>query len=528
MATANNKTQCFVCNTEKNTYNCKGCSNEFCFPHLTEHRQIVDKQLDEIINNHGQFQQTILQQKQNSHNSSLIEQINEWEIDSTHQIQKTAEECRKTLIKLTQTLIDDVEKKFIKLSQKLKEIREEDEFNEIDLNNFQLKLTQITEEFLQSSNISIKDDSQEFIKRISVISSFDSYQSNHPTTSTATISKNSITTSYKNYFPISIPAIPWNPITPLYKMLNQFQPPIKQKEIQIKENQFQQFGITVAGGNGQGNELNQLYWPQEIFIDNDKSIYVADYENHRIVKWKLNSNTGEIIAGGNQNNQLNYPRDIIFDSENNSFIISDKGNKRVIQYSDQNQTDQQILVSNIDCFGITIDQNGFIYVSDFENHEVRRWKQGDVVGELVAGGNGKGDHLNQLNAPSFIFIDKDYSLYISDRENHRVIKWEKDAKEGIIVAGGNDYGNSLKQLSYPRGVIVDHLGQIYVADQGNHRVMRWCEGNDEAEIVVGGNGNGNQSNQLNGPAGLSFDNEANLYVVDQGNHRIQKYEKILN
>ncbi|CAF1311589.1 unnamed protein product [Adineta steineri] len=494
MATANNKTQCFVCNTEKNTYNCKGCSNEFCFPHLTEHRQIVDKQLDEIINNHGQFQQTILQQKQNSHNSSLIEQINEWEIDSTHQIQKTAEECRKTLIKLTQTLIDDVEKKFIKLSQKLKEIREEDEFNEIDLNNFQLKLTQITEEFLQSSNISIKDDSQEFIKKISIISSFDSYQSNHPTTSTATVSKNSITTSYKNYFPISIPAIPWNPITPLYKMLNQYQPPIKQK----------------------------------IFIDNDKSIYVADYENHRIVKWKLNSNTGEIIAGGNQNNQLNYPRDIIFDSENNSFIISDKGNKRVIQYSDQNQTDQQILVSNIDCFGITIDQNGFIYVSDFENHEVRRWKQGDVVGELVAGGNGKGDQLNQLNGPSFIFIDKDYSLYISDRENHRVMKWGKDAKEGIVVAGGNGYGNSLKQLSHPRGVIVDHLDQIYVADQGNHRVMRWCEGNDEGEIVVGGNGNGNQSDQLNGPAGLSFDNEENLYVVDQGNHRIQKYEKIVN
>ncbi|CAF1251603.1 unnamed protein product [Adineta steineri] len=404
----------------------------------------VDKQLDEIINGHGQLQQTIIQQKQNSHNSSLTEQINQWETNSVHQIQQTAEECRKTLIKLTQTLIDDVEKKFIKLSEKLKEIREEDECNEIDLNNSQLKLTQITEEFLQSSNISIKEDSQEFIKRISVISSFDSYQSNHPTTSTATILKDSITTSYKNYFPISIPAIPWNPITPLYKMLTQFQPAIKQK----------------------------------IFIDNDKSIYIADYENHRIVKWKLNSNTGQIIAGGNQNNPLNYPRDIIFDSENNSLIISDKGNKRVIRYFDQNQTDQQILVSNIDCFGITIDQNGFIYVSDFENHEVRRWKQGDVIGELVVGGNGKGDHLNQLNGPSFIFIDKDYSLYISDRENHRAVKWEKDAKEGIIVAGGN--------------------------------------------------GNGNQSDQLNGPAGLSFDNEANLYVVDQGNHRIQKYEKTLN
>ncbi|CAF4093963.1 unnamed protein product, partial [Adineta steineri] len=303
-------------------------------------------------------------------------------------------------------------------------------------------------------------------------------------------------------------------------------------QIQTKTNKFQQFAITVAGGNGRGQELNQLYFPYGIFIDNDKSIYIADYCNDRIVKWKLNSNTGQIIAGdngnGNQNNQLNSPRDIVFDKENNSFIISDQGNKRVIRYFDQNQTNQQVIISNITCWGLTIDKNGFIYVSDYEKHEVRRWKQGDRQGELVEGGNGKGSHLNQLNYPTFIFIAEDYSLYISDWGNHRVMKWKKDAKEGIIVAGGNGQGNSLKQLSYPQGVIVDHLGQIYVADSWNHRIMRWCEGNEEGEIVVGGNDEGNQLNQLNRPIGLSFDNEENLYVVDHGNHRIQKYEKISN
>ncbi|CAF0860550.1 unnamed protein product [Adineta steineri] len=172
MATANSRVQCFVCNKEKNTYNCKGCSNEFCFQHLTEHRQKIETQLEEIINDHDQFQQTIIQQKQSPPNSSLIQQINQWEINSIHQIQQTAQQCRKTLIKVTEKLIDDVEKKFIELSKKLKEIREENEFNELDLNSFQLKLTQITKEFLQPANISIRQDSQEFIKRISVISSF--------------------------------------------------------------------------------------------------------------------------------------------------------------------------------------------------------------------------------------------------------------------------------------------------------------------------------------------------------------------
>ncbi|CAF1130770.1 unnamed protein product [Adineta steineri] len=332
---------------------------------------------------------------------------------------------------------------------------------------------------------------------------------NQSTTSTATISKNPITT---------------NQIST--------QSAIKQKQIQTKKNKFQQFAITVAGGNGQGDKLNQLDCPEGIFIDNDKSIYIADLFNHRIIKWKLNSNTGQVVAGGNgqgnQNNQLNEPRGVIFDKKNNSFIISDKGNKRVIRYFDQNQTNQQITISNIDCGDLTIDKKGFIYVSDLENHEVRRWKQGDEKGELVAGRNGQGNNLNQLNYPTFMFIGEDYSLYISDTRNHRVMKWEKDAKEGIIVAGGNGKGNSLNQLSSPQGVIVDDLGQIYVADFGNDRVMRWCEGDKEGEIVVGGNGHGNQSNQLHYPTGLLFDSEENLYVADAINHRVQKYEKILN
>ncbi|CAF1130163.1 unnamed protein product [Adineta steineri] len=474
MATANSRAKCSTCNKANATFFCAGCSKGFCFQHLTEHRQILHKQLDEIINDHDQFQQTIIQQKQNPHNSSLIQQINQWETNSIHQIQQTAQQCRETVMKLTQKSINDVEKKFIELSQKLKEIREENEFNEIDLNSFQLKLTQITEEFLQPSNISIRQDLHEFIKKISVISPFE--------------------------------------------------------QIQTKKNKFRQFAITVAGGNGQGDKLNQLDCPEGIFIDNNKSVYIADYYNHRIVKWKLNSNTGQIIAGGNeeeqQNNQLFHLRDIVFDKKNNSFIISDMGNKRVIRYFDQNQTKQQILISNIDCWGLAIDKNGFIYTSDNENHEVRRWKQGDKNGELVAGGNGQGNYFNQFNCPRYIFVDEDQSVYVSDRNNDRVMKWKKDAKEGIIVAGGNGRGNSLNQLCSPRGVIVDHLGQIYIVDSWNDRVMRWCEGDEEGEIVVGENGRGNRSNQLNYPSGLSFDNEGNLYVADMENHRIQKYEKV--
>ncbi|CAF1276453.1 unnamed protein product [Adineta steineri] len=284
-----------------------------------------------------------------------------------------------------------------------------------------------------------------------------------------------------------------------------------------------------AGGNGQGQNLNQLYDPHGIFIDKKKNIFITDLWNHRIVEWKYNAKEGQIIAGGNKQgnrtDQLNNPTDVLVDQQNHSVIIADRGNERVIQWLNQNQ---QILIDNIECWNLAMDKYGFLYVSDSEKNEVRRWKMGEYnEGVIVAGGNGKGNQLNQFNSPNFIFVDEDQSVYVSDDNNNRVMKWRKDAKEGTIVAGGNGQGENLNQLSCPQGVIVDHFSQIYVADNGNNRVMRWCEGKKEGEIVISGNGQGNQSNQLHYPGDLSFDDEGNLYVADHYNHRIAKFEIIL-
>ncbi|CAF3337115.1 unnamed protein product [Rotaria sp. Silwood2] len=101
---------------------------------------------------------------------------------------------------------------------------------------------------------------------------------------------------------------------------------------------------------------------------------------------------------------------------------------------------------------------------------------GETSGTIVAGGNGEGSRLNQLNRPTYIFVDVNHAVYVSGRDNHHVMKWVKGVKERIVVAGGRGYGNALTQLSYPRGVFVDPLGTVYVADEENHRVMRWYKG----------------------------------------------------
>jgi DNA-binding beta-propeller fold protein YncE len=237
---------------------------------------------------------------------------------------------------------------------------------------------------------------------------------------------------------------------------------------------------------------------------------------------------GQVVAGGNgkgnRMDQLNKPTDVIVDKKTNSLIIADTENNRVVRWSRQNDPNPQIIISDIDCWGLTMNNNGDLYVSDCDRDEVRRWKIGETSGTLVAGGNGQGNHLNQLHEPTSIFVDQDDSVYVSDPNNHRVMKWVKDAKEGIVVAGGQGNGNRLTQLSYPAGVTVDHLGHIYVADSSNHRIMRWSSVYLEGSIVVGENGYGHQPNQFNGPARLSFDRQGNLYVVDYGNDRVQKFD----
>ena len=61
---------------------------------------------------------------------------------------------------------------------------------------------------------------------------------------------------------------------------------------------WSQNGVTVAGGNGKGNALNQLYWPDGLDIDDDnQSIVIADTDNHRIVEWQMGASNGKVIAG---------------------------------------------------------------------------------------------------------------------------------------------------------------------------------------------------------------------------------------
>lgn len=288
--------------------------------------------------------------------------------------------------------------------------------------------------------------------------------------------------------------------------------------------------ITVAGGGGLGKEMNQLYLPEGVTVDYDGTIYIADWQNHRIVVLKDGEKEGYAIHGDtrnkNESEKLLGPSHIVNDKENNCLIVSDNGNRRIIRLFHQNGVIRtETLLENTCAWGLAMDDEGSLYVTDLEKHEVRRYRRGEMMrtGTIVAGGNGQGHGREQLNMPLYIFVDSTRTVYVSDHENHRVMEWKEGAKEGTLVAGGQRNGHDLAHLWSPSGVLVDKSGNIYVADSQNHRVLRWRKGAKQGELIAGGHKPGEKSNQLDEPKGISFDRHNNLYVVDKNNHRVQRF-----
>ena len=77
-------------------------------------------------------------------------------------------------------------------------------------------------------------------------------------------------------------------------------------------------GTVVAGGNGQGNQLNQLSFPTYLFVNEEQALYVSDYLNHRVMKWNKCAKEGIVVAGerekGSALTQLFHPNVLFVDT----------------------------------------------------------------------------------------------------------------------------------------------------------------------------------------------------------------------
>jgi sugar lactone lactonase YvrE len=191
--------------------------------------------------------------------------------------------------------------------------------------------------------------------------------------------------------------------------------------------------------------------------------------------------------------------------------------------------------------GLVRDTAGNLYFSDTGNHRIRKITLDGVVttyagtGEAGNAGDGAAATAAKLSAPTYLALDATGNLYVSDRDNHRVRKIDALTRKMTAVAGtgtagsgGDDGPAASAQLKEPAGLALGLDGSLYIADRGDHRIRQVSPtGTITAFAGTGiagyaGDGGPATAAQLSSPTGVAIDPGNNVYISDSGNHRIRR------
>ena len=146
--------------------------------------------------------------------------------------------------------------------------------------------------------------------------------------------------------------------------------------------------IIVAGNGVHGSEQDQLASPRGIFVDAERSVYIADSDNHRIQKWSYGALSGVTVAGNGE-----------------------CGSDRLTQLCHP--------------VFVTVDSNQHLYTFDRSFGGILRWSLGSNQGECIAACSGVNDlHSSNLGAVYAIAFDRQGSLYASDPSQNRIQKFQ--------------------------------------------------------------------------------------------------------
>ena len=243
---------------------------------------------------------------------------------------------------------------------------------------------------------------------------------------------------------------------------------------------------------------NSLVQPYDMFFDGTggNNLYVSDTGNDRVVIFtgmqsvaplpKVIAGTGTTGAGANQ---LNAPRGVVIDGQGNT-IIADYGNHRVMRYAPNATSGTMIIGSGTagsdsrslnNPMSLFLDElNSWLYVADVSNHRIQRFSLNSsfpLNGTTVAGGYGPGSGSHQLDKPFGIWVStKTGAVYIADSNNNRVQRWSQGATTGVTIAGdpnGTFGGNAIMLRTPSRLSGNTNETMLYVSDANNHRIQRF-------------------------------------------------------
>lgn len=231
--------------------------------------------------------------------------------------------------------------------------------------------------------------------------------------------------------------------------------------------------------DGPGTTETTMAYPIGITGSLDGTIWVADRDNHRVLRFdkaalKVNGAPADGVLGqpdftskgfGFAANQMNLPFSLFFDDKGNLWMGED-GNKRVLRFDD---------AENIVVDGAAAD--GVLGAPDF-----------------TAPGAG-GTSASTMSQGTDLVVDSQGTLFVSDNGKRRVLGFsdaanKADGADADFVLGQPDFTTKAANLTAegmntPVGLGLDSLGRLYVADSIFNRVLRYSPDGTPAISIKG-------------------------------------------
>ncbi|UJR12055.1 hypothetical protein I4U23_016233 [Adineta vaga] len=295
----------------------------------------------------------------------------------------------------------------------------------------------------------------------------------------------------------------------------------------------QKNGTTVAGLTSYyGTQLNQLWYPVAVLVDQNQFMYILDNGNSRILQWKIGNPFGKLLTGtntygGSGSDQLSSPVSLTFDLIGRLYAV-DKKNNRIQMYNITclSTNDTITTTSSLPSRTTTTQSNSL------SQCDIPIWSSNGIT---VAGsplGDRDSDSFH-LYYPYDILLDSNDTLYVLDSTNLRVQLFYPNQLSGITIINATK-GTGSNQFSYMDAFAISSDGSIYILDETNSRLLKFPSGSSNGTIVAANYGSiiagtdscGNLPYQLNYPQRFRFDSKGNLYVADNNNHRVQKFSLI--
>ena len=309
-------------------------------------------------------------------------------------------------------------------------------------------------------------------------------------------------------------------------------------------------GTGVAGFNGDDPlhtaATAQVNVPVGLALDSGGNLFIADSSNHRVRKVTPAGVITTIAGDGNPQGALAAPTAVAVDSAGNVFI-ADTFNHRVRKVAASNGVVTTIAGTGSQGLGadgvqgtasaltyprgVAVDSAGNVYVSDTDNHRVRKLDTGGVITTVAGTGGSPGCSNTQLNAPRGLAIAGTGDIFIADANNHRVMRLSGGtmspfAGSATCTSGGEEgAATSAARFSSPAAVSINNANDVFIADGGNNRIRRVRLG-AVASVAGGGSATGcaaATSQQLAGPLGVAAVAGSDaFYLSDTGVDRVRK------